>query len=337
MSDVERLIQRVQGGAPGRVENADPRPFLSRVSGEPTAPRSPGSSMPTSNERRGARFDATAFRSSREPRRGGGGPPALARRHGRAVAVGAAAASDAGTASPRAELVAELAARLGAQSRQDKVAGLLPRDGAGPAARRRACRTPCSTRSARSLGVAGESLRKAGDPLARGRGPLRMDEAAVIHAHEPAPQRRSGTPRSTGSSAAAERVGAARRSPPWRLRAHRHAAGDRPAVRATGATSVLARAQADRALEAAAARALRSGVPRGSRPRDDRALDGAMKRDRGASRAGAGSECPTGSGTATRCRCPSSTSPTPASACTCATSATCRRRRACPRSARGSR
>jgi hypothetical protein len=77
----------------------------------------------------------------------------------------------------RADLVRELAARLGAESKQDKVAGyyhqmeqgLLPADGVSDTV---------LDSLGKIVGVAGESLRKAGSLPAPG--PLRMDEAAVF-------------------------------------------------------------------------------------------------------------------------------------------------------------
>ena len=77
----------------------------------------------------------------------------------------------------RADLVRELAARLGAESQQDKVAGyyhqmeqgLLPADGVSDTV---------LDALGKIVGVAGESLRKAGSLPAPG--PLRMDEAAVF-------------------------------------------------------------------------------------------------------------------------------------------------------------
>ena len=120
----------------------------------------------------------------------------------------------------RADLVRELAARLGAESKQDKVAALLPPDGAGAAAGRR--------------GV-GHGARGAGTDRGRGErsrcerrvampapGPPRMDDAAVFaRTAQAAPRtsrpgrrlRRSLLPptsgtRSTAFSAAAERQAA---------------------------------------------------------------------------------------------------------------------------------
>jgi hypothetical protein len=77
----------------------------------------------------------------------------------------------------RADLVRELAARLGAESQQDKVAGyyhqmeqgLLPADGVSDTV---------LDALGKIVGVAGESLRKAGSLPAPG--PLRMDDAAVF-------------------------------------------------------------------------------------------------------------------------------------------------------------
>lgn len=77
----------------------------------------------------------------------------------------------------RADLVRELAARLGAESQQDKVAGyyhqmeqgLLPADGVSDTV---------LEALGKIVGVAGESLRKAGSLPATG--PLRMDDAAVF-------------------------------------------------------------------------------------------------------------------------------------------------------------
>ena len=77
----------------------------------------------------------------------------------------------------RADLVRELAARLGAESQQDKVAGyyhqmeqgLLPADGVSDTV---------LEALGKIVGVAGESLRKAGSLPAPG--PVRMDEAAVF-------------------------------------------------------------------------------------------------------------------------------------------------------------
>jgi hypothetical protein len=77
----------------------------------------------------------------------------------------------------RADLVRELAARLGAESKQDKVAGyyhqmeqgLLPADGVSDTV---------LDSLGKIVGVAGKSLRKAGSLPAPG--PLRMDEAAVF-------------------------------------------------------------------------------------------------------------------------------------------------------------
>jgi hypothetical protein len=77
----------------------------------------------------------------------------------------------------RADLVRELAARLGAESKQDKVAGyyhqmeqgLLPADGVSDTV---------LDSLGKIVGVAGESLRKAGSLPAPG--PLRMDDAAVF-------------------------------------------------------------------------------------------------------------------------------------------------------------
>ena len=85
----------------------------------------------------------------------------------------------------RADLVRELAARLGAESQQDKVAGyyhqmeqgLLPADGVSDTV---------LDALGKIVGVAGESLRKAGSlpapgPLAHGRG-------GGVHAHDQASQ-----------------------------------------------------------------------------------------------------------------------------------------------------
>ena len=83
----------------------------------------------------------------------------------------------------RADLVRELAARLGAESQQDKVAGyyhqmeqgLLPADGVSDTV---------LEALGKIVGVAGESLRKAGSLPAPG--PLRMDDAAVFTRMAPA-------------------------------------------------------------------------------------------------------------------------------------------------------
>jgi hypothetical protein len=93
----------------------------------------------------------------------------------------------------RADLVRELAARLGAESKQDKVAGYYHQmeQGLLPAA---GVSDTVLDALGKIVGVAGESLRKAGSLPAPG--PLRMDEAAVFMrtaqaeasaAEEPAP------------------------------------------------------------------------------------------------------------------------------------------------------
>ena len=69
----------------------------------------------------------------------------------------------------RAELVARLAAELGVGGREAKVARLLPRDGAGNAARRRGSATACSRRSGGSSARARRSLRAAGAAMTRRR------------------------------------------------------------------------------------------------------------------------------------------------------------------------
>ena len=77
----------------------------------------------------------------------------------------------------RADLVRELAARLGAESKQDKVAGYYHQmeQGLLPAA---GVSDTVLDALGKIVGVAGESLRKAGSLPAPG--PLRMDEAAVF-------------------------------------------------------------------------------------------------------------------------------------------------------------
>jgi hypothetical protein len=173
MTDVERLLTEYKEAHRGRGE-ADPRPYLARVSGVDRellaglidaylaeAPRRP--------------FSAAAFAESRaapvveEVERslaGAGGmwPALLPRLRARARLR-------------RAELVAQLAARLGAQAQQDKVGlyyhqmeqGLLPESGVSETVLEALGKIVDSTASA---------LRKAGQMPAPG--PPRTDEGAVF-------------------------------------------------------------------------------------------------------------------------------------------------------------
>jgi hypothetical protein len=173
MTDVERLLIEYKEAHQGGGE-ADPRPYLARVSGVDRellgglidaylaeAPRRP--------------FSAAAFGESRaapvaeEVQRslaGAGGmwPALLPRLRARARLR-------------RAELVAELAARLGAQAQQDKVGlyyhqmeqGLLPESGVSETVLEALGKIVDST---------GSALRKAGQMPAPG--PPRTDEGAVF-------------------------------------------------------------------------------------------------------------------------------------------------------------
>jgi hypothetical protein len=191
MSEVERILAEYKD-AHGRGGDADPRPFLARVSGVEReqlaglidayltrAPRRP--------------FDAAAYRDS----------PAVA-------AADAAQRALAGSAGlwpvllprlrneariRRADLVAELAARLGAQSRRDKVAlyyhemeqGRLPAAGVSDTV---------LEALGRIVGYGKEALRRAGEMPAPG-GPA--PEAGAVYTRttrlpEPADEARQAAP-----------------------------------------------------------------------------------------------------------------------------------------------
>ena len=201
--------QRVQGGPPGERRRGS--------AGVPCAglERASASSWPALIdaylERAPRReSDAAAFRDSPRRRRGGVGAP-VAGGLGRPVADAAAAAAQPGTAEAGGA-GPELAARLGAQGQQDKVAsyyhqmeqGLLPEAGVSDTV---------LEALGRIVGYSREALRKAGQMPAAG-GALAAGPAPVFARTTPARggagaagSRRAGPAsgtRSTGSSVAAE-------------------------------------------------------------------------------------------------------------------------------------
>ncbi len=133
MSDVERLLQEYKE-VHRAGEDADPGPFLERVSGTDRAALAGLIDAYLERAPRRA-FDATAFRQSRAAEVAEGLQRSLAGTAGLWPSVLPRLRTQARLR--RSELVAELAARLGAQSRQDKVAayyhemeqGLLPASG----------------------------------------------------------------------------------------------------------------------------------------------------------------------------------------------------------------
>jgi hypothetical protein len=172
MSQVEELLSQYKEAH--RAGLGDPRPFLERAPAEDRALLAALIEGYLENAPR-RQFDGNEFLDSpaapvaegvqRSLAGAGGLWPALLPRLRAQARV------------KRADLVRELAARLGAESKQDKVAGyyhqmeqgLLPADGVSDTV---------LDSLGKIVGVAGESLRKAGSLPAPG--PLRMDEAAVF-------------------------------------------------------------------------------------------------------------------------------------------------------------
>jgi hypothetical protein len=174
MTDLDRLLSEYKEEHRSGGE-ADPRPYLDRASepGDRELLAALIDAYLSHAERRP--FDAAAFRSSRAAAvaedvqrslAGAGGlwPALLPRLRGRARLR-------------RAELVAQLAARLGAESRREKVAlyyhqmeqGLLPEPGVSDAV---------LDALGKIVGYTAEGLRKAGQMPAPG--PPRTDEGAVF-------------------------------------------------------------------------------------------------------------------------------------------------------------
>jgi hypothetical protein len=174
MTDVDRLLSEYKEAHTGDAE-ADPRPYLARTA-DPVERELLAGLIDAYLSHAGRRpFDADRFRSSRaapvaedvqRSLAGAGGlwPALLPRLRGHARLR-------------RAELVAQLAERLGAQSQRDKVAlyyhqmeqGLLPERGVSDAV---------LEALGRIVGYTAEALRKAGQMPAPG--PPRTDEGAVF-------------------------------------------------------------------------------------------------------------------------------------------------------------
>jgi hypothetical protein len=172
MAQVDELLEEYKEA--NRAGSGDPRPFLSRA---PAADRAVLAALIEGYLEHAPRreFDRDEFLSSaaapvaegiqRSLAGAGGLWPALLPRLRAQARV------------KRADLVRELAARLGAESQQDKVAGyyhqmeqgLLPAQGVSDTV---------LEALGKIVGVAGESLRKAGSLPAPG--PLRTDEGAVF-------------------------------------------------------------------------------------------------------------------------------------------------------------
>jgi hypothetical protein len=174
MTDVERLLSEYKEAHRGGAD-ADPRPYLARAATEVERELLAGLIDEYLSRAERRPFDAAAFASSRaagvaeEIERslsGAGGlwPVLLPRLRGRARLR-------------RAELVAQLAARLGAQSQREKVGlyyhqmeqGLLPESGVSDTV---------LDALGRIVGYTAEGLRKAGQMPAPG--PSRMDEGAAF-------------------------------------------------------------------------------------------------------------------------------------------------------------
>ncbi len=179
MSQVDQLLSEYKEAH--RAGSGDPRPFLSRAPAEDRALLAALiegylEQAPRRELERDERLDSAAAPVAEGIQRSLAGAsglwPALLPR----LRVQAR--------TKRADLVRELAARLGAESQQDKVAGyyhqmeqgLLPADGVSDTV---------LDALGKIVGVAGESLRKAGSLPAPG--PLRMDEAAVFTRMSQAP------------------------------------------------------------------------------------------------------------------------------------------------------
>jgi hypothetical protein len=190
MTDVEQLLSEYKE-AHRSGGDADPRPILER------APRG------VERELLAGLIDAFLSRAERRPV--GAAPPVAAE-----AVVDEVHRSLAGAAGlwpallprlrgrarlRRAELVSELAARLGAQSRQDKVGlyyhqmeqGLLPAAGVSDTV---------LEALGRVVGVAADSLRKAGSMPSPG--PPRMDDAAVFARTADAPPADPGAAETSG-------------------------------------------------------------------------------------------------------------------------------------------
>jgi hypothetical protein len=174
MTDVERLLSEYKQAYRSGGE-ADPRPYLARASGRVDRELLAGLIDAYLSQAERRPFDAAAFGSSRAAAlaedvqrslAGAGGlwPALLPRLRGQARLR-------------RAELVAQLAARLGAQSQRDKVGlyyhqmeqGLLPEPGVSDTV---------LEALGKIVGYTAEALRKAGQLPAPG--PPRTDEGAVF-------------------------------------------------------------------------------------------------------------------------------------------------------------
>lgn len=172
MSQVEELLSEYKEAH--RAGSGDPRPFLERA---PTEDRALLAALIEGYLENAPRreFDRDEFLDSAAAPVAEGVQRSLAGAGGLWPALLPRLRAQARV--KRADLVRELAARLGAESKQDKVAGyyhqmeqgLLPADGVSDTV---------LESLGKIVGVAGESLRKAGSLPAPG--PLRMDEAAVF-------------------------------------------------------------------------------------------------------------------------------------------------------------
>jgi hypothetical protein len=172
MSQVEELLSEYKEAH--RAGSGDPRPFLERAPAEDRALLAALIEGYLENAPR-REFDRDEFLDSAAAPVAEGVQRSLAGAGGLWPALLPRLRAQARV--KRADLVRELAARLGAESKQDKVAGyyhqmeqgLLPADGVSDTV---------LDSLGKIVGVAGESLRKAGSLPAPG--PLRMDEAAVF-------------------------------------------------------------------------------------------------------------------------------------------------------------
>ena len=172
MSQVEKLLSEYKEAH--RAGSGDPRPFLERAPAEDRALLAALIEGYLENAPR-REFDRDEFLDSAAAPVAEGVQRSLAGAGGLWPALLPRLRAQARV--KRADLVRELAARLGAESKQDKVAGyyhqmeqgLLPADGVSDTV---------LDSLGKIVGVAGESLRKAGSLPAPG--PLRMDEAAVF-------------------------------------------------------------------------------------------------------------------------------------------------------------
>jgi len=172
MSQVDQLLNEYKQAH--RAGSGDPRPFLSRA---PAEDRAVLAALIEGYLERAPRreFDQGELRDSAAVPVAEGIHRSLAGAAGLWPALLPRLRVQART--KRADLVRELAARLGAESQQDKVAGyyhqmeqgLLPADGVSDTV---------LEALGKIVGVAGEALRKAGSLPAPG--PLRMDDAAVF-------------------------------------------------------------------------------------------------------------------------------------------------------------